>query len=744
MCHDAAQATTQKTEICIKLATKSPKQLVRVALPQHVPTLLDYAVSAETPVKVGDFLSCPLMRRKCHGVVVELLEASPYKAIKTAEILPDVPPLALPTVEFFRWAARYSMSMPGAPVRAALPGGKVPAAPAALRRLVRGEETPKRLTPQRQRVMDIVAQKAWSVADLCSTAQVTPSVVQGLVKAGALVWQECAEHVVLPQVGQGPRLTAEQAAAVQKITSSFHNFQQDKSAKAQPVLLDGITGSGKTEVYFSSLDALWQQQPDGQVLLLVPEIALTPQLIQRVSDRFGVTPHVWHARQTPAAKQKTWWAVHRGEARVIVGARSALFLPFHNLRLVVVDEEHDPSYKQDEGGFHYHGRDLAVVLAKLWGAGVILGSATPSLESWHNTQQGKYVHVAMRERIGQAVLPDIYTLDLKGPDKTATDHFLAPTMLAALEKTLEKREQALLFLNRRGFAPLLICRKCGHRHDCPNCSASLVVHGDRLTCHHCGYSDGRPEVCGECGAEDALHPFGPGTRKVVQEVRAALPFARVAVADSDALTTPKQFQELMVGMAKGQIDILVGTQLVAKGHHFPKLTMVGVIDADMGLAMGDLRAAERTFQLLTQVAGRAGRAEHPGSVWLQTFQPEHPLFGALVQHDRDAYYKLELTARQQWGDPPFGRLVSLMLRGLDEQQTRDAALRLAQAFPVDEGVSLLGPAPPLVAKLRNQYRFRLLVKGTSGLQTFVQNWVKTVPLPKGVELFIDVDPQRLA
>lgn len=538
-----------------------------------------------------------------------------------------------------------------------------------------------------------------------------------------------------PKAAPSHALNAAQMAAVEAI--------QGKTGFA-PWLLDGVTGSGKTEVYIALLREILKR--GEQALLLVPEIALTPQLLGRVAGALAgpeeTHPPVfaWHSGVAEGARKLAWHHVSNGKPCVVVGARSALFLPYQNLRMVLVDEEHDPSYKQAEG-FRYHGRDSAVQLAHLWQCPVVMGSATPSLETWAHARSGKYGHLVLAERHGAAGHAPITLLDLK-TEPPPKGQYISGSLKQAVEATLAKGEQALLFLNRRGNAPVLVCRGCGTRRGCPRCSTTLVVHGDTLQCHCCGYAEGFPEECPACGAPD-MTPYGPGTRRVVAEVQAAFPNARVGVADSDALTTSGQLAALIAQVEARDIDILVGTQMVVKGHHFPHLTLVGVIDGDMGLAQGEARSAERCFQQLYQVAGRAGRAAYAGRVLVQTHDPTHPLFTALVQHQRDAFYETELKARAVFDDPPSGRVVMVQISGKTEREVEGAAATLARAFKPIPTVRLLGPAPAPIVKVRDTYRWRLLVKAPYAfgpLQPVVQPWIEATPLPKNIEVMVEVDP----
>ncbi len=660
--------------------------VVRVLVPLALPSLLDY-VSPE-PLAAGDWVDIPVGTKRVHGVVAEVLESSPYQNLKPAVKL-DVPPVAAATLDFWRWATRYTLSAPGEGLRVALPRAQTPQPP----------KEPKNRGPKEPR--------------------------KGKGKKGASVDVQAPD---MRAVGRSVALNEAQrlaAAAVEGALGTFETF-----------LLDGVTGSGKTEVYFNIIEKVLAE--GGQALVLVPEIALTPQWLKRFEERFGTKPHVWHSGLAEGARRSTWWAMARGEAGVVVGARSALFLPFAKLRVLVVDEEHEPSYKQEEA-FRYHARDLAVQLAKLWQAPIVLASATPSLETWQRALEGKYKRLLLPARHGGSMAP-IHLIDLRG-ETMRKQTYVSPTLARAVQATLDKGEQALMFLNRRGNAPVLLCHDCGNRRDCPRCDATLVVHGDKVQCHHCGYSETFPDACPACGSAD-LRAYGPGTRRVVSEVQALWPQARVAVADSDAVSTPKQLAALVHSVEEREVDIVVGTQMVTKGHHFPHLTCVGVIDADMGLAHGDVRAAERTFQLLTQVAGRAGRGAAAGAVYVQSHDPGQPLFSALKRHDRDGFYALELAARKQWGDPPFGRMVAVIVDGLEERSVVDGATLLAKGFPAASFARLLGPAPAPVAKVRDRYRYRLLVKGPAGklLQGLVKTWIEGVALPRGVRVVIDVDP----
>jgi primosomal protein N' (replication factor Y) len=576
-----------------------------------------------------------------------------------------------------------------------------------------------------------------------------------------------------------PQLTDEQRHAAQAIEAAVANScAGETKTPPTPLLLDGVTGSGKTEVYYHGIAKAVDR--GQQALVLVPEISLTHQWLERFEKTFGCTPVVWHSRMTPAAKARSWQAVVRGEAQVVVGARSALFLPFAKLGLIVVDEEHDPSYKQEDGVL-YHARDMAVARARFENVPIVLVSATPSLETLENVRDGKYRALHLASRFGSAGLPDVRLVDLRErpPER---GEFLSPTVKQAMLNTLARGEQVLFFLNRRGYAPLLLCRACGHRFQCSDCSAWLVVHGrseshdhasvashgeplaagvssnaakgtrspsrSYLSCHHCGYKEPMPKECPNCQAEaDKLAPCGPGVERIAEEVRGLFandvaggrsesPPSIITLSSDESITA-----ETWAQIEAGKVDILVGTQMVAKGHHFPRLTLVVVVDADVGLDGADLRAGERTYQMLHQLGGRAGRGELAGQVLVQTYCPEHPVMKALAAHDRDRLMALEARERKAGNWPPFGQLAAILLDGKDEAAVRHAGQMLARTAPDDARLKVLGPAPAPLSKLRGQYRYRLLIKAQTGihLQRTLKGWLASQKF-KGVRIKVDVNP----
>jgi primosomal protein N' (replication factor Y) len=644
--------------------------------------------------------------------------------------------------------AAYTMASPGMVLRmtmsvaAALEAPKLrqlctlsPAGRAAL-----SDALPaKRLTQVRQRVVEALRDgMPMQTAELARAAKCGPGVVRALVACGLIDESSTPAKPSLPSPPNwrlsGPSLSPEQLIAARRLVDGV------AAGGFNVTVLDGVTGSGKTETYFAALAAALAA--GRQVLVMLPEIALGAQWLERFRERFGALPAQWHSDIGEADRRETWRAVISGRARVVVGARSALFLPFPELGLIIVDEEHDPSYKQEDGVI-YQARDMAVLRASLAQIPIVLVSATPSLETIVNVARDRYKRVALPHRHGAAELPAVRLVDMRR-ERIETGRFLAPPLVAEIAATFEGGEQALLFLNRRGYAPLTLCRACGHRFQCPSCTAWLVEHRftARLQCHHCGHAEAVPACCPECLAAGSLVPCGPGVERLLEEVTARFPAARAALMVSDSLTGPRAAAELAQAMTKGRYDVLIGTQIVAKGHHFPMLTLVGVVDADLGLAGGDLRAAERTYQLLHQVGGRAGRAEHKGRVLIQTWMPEQPVMKALAAADRDRFLKAEATARRSAGLPPFGRLAALIVSAGDPESADFAARALARSAPQLPGIAVLGPAPAPLAVLRGRHRRRFLVKAgrEANLQAVLRSWLSRVRVQGSVRIQVDIDP----
>jgi primosomal protein N' (replication factor Y) len=718
-------------------------RVVDILVPVALDQTYSYRVPAGLELTPGDLVAVPLGARECMGVVwAENPAPNPrlHNRLKDVDEKLDVPPLKAELRQFVDWVSSYTLASRGMVLRMALRMGEH-LGPGRERVGVRlAGPAPQRMTAARSRVLTLLADGLIrSKNEARQEAGVSAGVIDGLIDEGTL------ETVVLPPEPvasqpdpdfRKPEFSLAQLAAADTLRTTV------EQGGYTVTLLDGVTGSGKTEVYFEAVAENIRRK--RQTVILMPEIALTAQFLDRFSGRFGVRPAEWHSQLSPRKRARTWSAVGANEVSVVVGARSALFLPYADLGLIVVDEEHDPAYKQEDGA-HYHARDMAVVRGSIAKIPVVLASATPSVESEVNARRGRYRHVHLPERFGGAHLPSIEAIDMRreGPSR---GRFISPRLAEAVAVSLSRREQALLFLNRRGYAPLTLCRACGFRLQCPNCDAWLVDHRfkRRLVCHHCGFAMPPPVECSNCHATDSFAAVGPGVERLEQEAGELFPQARVLVLSSDLVESVERLRQELDDVAEGRFDLIIGTQLVAKGHHFPKLNLVGIVDADLGLGNGDPRAPERTFQLLHQVVGRAGREEGRGVGYLQTHQPEHPVMRALISGDREAFYKNEIEQRERAGYPPFGRLASLVITANDRHTAETYGRTLANAAPKDEHVRVLGPAEAPIAVVRGRHRFRLLMKSPRpfDLSAYLRGWLTTAPKPRGnVRLEVDVDPQ---
>ncbi|HZV56809.1 MAG TPA: primosomal protein N' [Sphingobium sp.] len=703
---------------------------------------LDYRVPHGMALEPGQIVVAPLGPRPILGVAWEperFPESEPVGDNRLRPLLGlvDAPPLPAPLRRLIEWTADYYMAPPAAVLRMAL------ASMAALE----GEKTvveyrptgtlPTRMTEQRATAIEKIGDRQGLVRELAALGGVSDAVIRGLIKQGVFEPVEVSTDGGFPEPDPAHAhvaLTAEQSAAAQRLSALV--IARDFA----PVLLDGVTGSGKTEVYFEALATALEQ--GRQVLVLLPEIALTEAFLARFEARFGCAPVAWHSGLRQSERRRAWRAIARGQAQVVVGARSALFMPFPNLGLIIVDEAHETSFKQEEG-VRYHARDVAVMRGLFEKCPVILASATPAIETRHQVELGRYEEIKLPGRYGGAELPEIIGIDLT-QDPPDRGRWIAPMLVKALGETLKKGEQSLLFLNRRGYAPLTLCRHCGHRFQCPNCTAWMVEHRltRRLACHHCGHEIATPDVCPECQQPDALVACGPGVERIADEVKALFPQARVAIVTSDTLWSPARAAAFVRDMAGGAIDIIVGTQLVTKGYHFPELTLVGVIDADLGLDGGDLRAAERTYQQIVQVSGRAGRGEKPGRVFIQTRAAQAPVIQALLAADGEGFFAAETASRRAANAPPFGRFAAIIVSDTDAHLAQETARRIGLSAPRRDGVEIYGPAPAPLAVLRGRHRHRLLVHARRGaeLQAIIRDWLAPIDWKASTRVSVDVDP----
>ncbi len=731
----------------------NPGDIVKVLIPNVANTGYDYRLTASADL--GTFVRVHVMNRPYIGVVYGIGDSNlpPNKIRDTVDVFPEH--LSVSDLQWIQKMSTWTLMTPGAVLRLIVNVPDAFSPPRMEQLYIYNNDTNIRMTDARQAVADAFASNdndAMGVSDIQNIAHVSAAVVRGMISRGVLTpsvtrahESDFSEYVYHDMCNV--HLNTEQAAAAHELGTAI-----DRGGFSA-YLLDGITGSGKTQVYF---DAAWRAYSRGaSVLLMMPEIALTAQFMSRYEQRFGARPVVWHSNLTAARRREIWRGVLRGQIRMVVGTRSALFLPWQNLGLIVVDEEHDTSYKQDDMG-NYHARDMAVLRAKIAGFPIVLASATPSAETLQNVADGKYRQLRLTSRFGGASLPTIETIDMRQnrPEQytLATDNddtpphtgSLSPMLCDAMRETLSAGHQIMLFINRRGFAPIVQCKKCGWVAQCPDCSVGMTYHKriGKLLCHMCGRTAPVPEKCPSCG--DAVSYRGAGLEKIEEEVAIKFPSARTALVSSDTIVSRQALERLVHKMENGEIDIVIGTQILAKGHHFPNLTLVGVVDADMGLFGTDFRAAEHTFQQLFQVAGRAGRGDAPGRVLMQTYQPDHPVLQAICNGDRDSFMAADMAARRAAKMPPYGQLTALVIEAQKEPILKKFCDALAAAAPSAPGVRIMGPIAAQVYQVRNWYRMRFLVAGDARamLQPLVAHWLAKVTPPANVRVKIDVNPQN--
>ena len=732
--------------------------IIPVLLPLPLAGPYHYRPPKDETCEPGDWVEVPLANRTVRGIVWH--ENAPPPDLNPAKIKTIHRKIAFPRLGedmrlFIDWVAHYTLFPQGAVLHMVMRKGEFLDPPKTQIGYRASETMPQGLNPKPMAVWQAArtSNQILSASALARKAGVSPSVIKSATKAGALKAQEISRDPIFERPNparKGPYLSAEQRQAAEQL---IQKINQDGFSCT---LLDGVTGAGKTEVYCEAIAKALTQDPHAQILLMLPEIALTLPFLKRLEQRFGAAPAAWHSDMSSGQRRGVWRAVAAGDVRLVVGVRSSLFLPFKNLRLIIVDEEHDNAYKQQDGVL-YHARDMAIARAaalkpptamkkmvnKTSGFPIILASATPSLETAVNVQEERFGRVLLENRFGGAAMPDFQLIDMRAhpPEK---GHWLSPLLVEAIEETLAKGEQTLLFLNRRGYAPLTLCRRCGTRMTAPDSDTWLVEHRyqNKLVCHHSGFTMPIPEACPECGAKDSLTACGPGVERIGEEVATRWPNRTSEVFSSDITSNPAAAQTLLKRMTSGEIDILIATQMAAKGHHFPNLTLVGIVDADLGLAGGDLRAAERSWQILSQVAGRAGREQKRGRALLQSYQPQHPVIQGLVRGDRDSFMEAEAEGRRQLNFPPYGRLAALILSGANERLVNDSARALRNCVPQSNGVEVWGPAPAPLYRLRGHYRVRFLIKAkrTIALQAYIKNWLTQIKIPASVRQSVDIDP----
>ncbi len=744
---------SSNSDFFIKKEELIKENLFKVLLPLPLSGCYDYNLPPDIAVNIGDFVVVPLGNRKIVGVIwgrsdysVDNKTGKKYdiKRIKNIQQCFDMPPLPLENIKFINWLAEYNMASLGAVLKMAMSVKQVfePVKTQNIYVLAVNPPINFKMTKSRQLAINFIKDKPlMTAADIAKFAGISVSVVKGLADVGVLNIHAKDITIDFPQPSLTifpPILSPEQDKAAAGLNAAVKNNQF--SVK----LLDGVTGSGKTEVYF---EAIKQCLKSGkQAVILLPEISLSSQWLSRFKQRFATEPALWHSDMTMAKRRDTWRAVNSGAISVLVGARSALHLPFPNLGLIIIDEEHDQAFKQEEGVI-YNARDMAVVRAQICQCPLILVSATPSLETMVNVKNNRYQHLHLKNRHGNASLPVVKIIDLR-QDRPPRQRWISPTLENAVTETLAAGEQVLLFLNRRGYAPLTLCRNCGFRIKCPNCTAWLVEHRNnhnhnpRLECHHCGYNQKMPDKCPQCEEVDSLHACGPGVERLAEEALSLFPTAKMEIITSETINTPRSAEDFINRVMAQEINLIIGTQIIAKGYHFPMLTLVGVIDADLGLMGGDLRAGERTFQLLHQVSGRAGRAEFKGKCYIQTANPETAVIDALLRSDRDGFINGEIAQRQTTGASPFKHWAGVIISGKNQQQVDDIAQKMAQFAPYGKDINIMGPVDAPLAMLRGKHRkrFLLICHKKLSIQKIIKHWLGLIDRPSAIKITIDIDP----
>ena len=719
-------------------------EVIAVVTTEPFARFLDY-LAPEGGCKLGSFLILPLGKRKVLGVVWGPGEGNyEHSKLRSAASVINVPPMSYTMRKFLEVVSDYTITPLNLILRLCtrVPDLTKPSVTQKVFSLVSNYSDFKR-TPQRDLLISALSKNKMnrlSSKEIVSISGVSSAVIAAAVRAGILDEERIERDSPYPTLD--PKFNPKKLNLSQiEAYKAIRDLQQQNNFT--PILLQGVTGSGKTEIY---LEAVANALENGQqVLVLLPEIALTSEFFNRVKNRFGEKPAEWHSGITLAERRRVWKMVSSGGAKLVIGARSALFLPFMNLGLVIVDEEHDQSYKQEDGVI-YNARDMAVLRSSIEGSVVILASATPSLESWVNAKNGKYKHVSIHERYGQATLPSLLAIDLR-KEKLKSNEWISGSLEESVTECLQNKEQSLLFLNRRGYSPTTVCRACGSQISCDECDARMVEHRfiNRLMCHQCGHTKVMPEKCPSCGIEGNLAVIGPGVERLAEEAQKKFSTATISVLSSDLYGSAKSLKAEIQKISEGNVDIIIGTQLVAKGHNFPKLRLVGVIDVDIGLQGSDLRAAERTYQLVRQVSGRAGRTDNKGRALIQTYQPEHPVVEAIIKGNDNDFWVSEAKQRKLACMPPFGKLVGIIISSTNLDNVMMLANQLKKnTHPLNiVGARVYGPAPAPVARIKGRHRIRFLVKSPkiSGLQDAIRNWVSTVSLKGDIRLSIDIDPQ---
>ncbi len=698
-------------------------------------SIFDYKY--QTNIPLGTIVKVPFGKKMVLGCVWENKTniSNKYKT-KTIDVVFSNLVLEEKTILFIKWMAKYTVSQLGNILKMVAPSFVLLEKKPKMYLIKNKNFLYKKLSSQRQKVMELVDNKEMTIKEIIHSTDVDRGLIKRMIKDKNLMERISKEKFFTTN----NQVKKEKVLLNPEQQKAFDIIELEmKKTNPQPVFLDGITGSGKTEVYFKLIEK--NSIINLQTLVMLPEIALSKQWLSRFEERFGFVPLVWNSSLSLKRKKNIWESILKSEVDVIVGTRSSLLLPFKNLGLIILDEEHDSSYKQEEGVI-YNARDMAIVKAKISQAQIVLVSATPSIETYNNVKVGKYKRVMIKNRYGISKLPSSFLIDMKKDILAKEGKWISERAIKEVAEALSKNEQSLVFINRRGYAPLSLCKECGYRYSCNNCDAWLVYHQSKnlLQCHHCNYQTKLPKYCKNCKKKDTLIPYGPGVERIAEEVRGIFSESNIEIVSSDTSNNEK-FSNILKRIEKNDINIIIGTQVIAKGYDFPNITKVIIVDFDLSLYGGDLRAGEKTYQLISQVSGRAGRGEKHGKVFIQTYDTENSIIKALLKGDRDDFLERELSFRKVSNLPPYGKLVSIIIYGLDKSKVEKTSNNVKKYFNKHE-ITALGPAPSPIPFLRNNYRFRLLLK--IKLSFNVQNYLSKLPndiaLETGVKLKIDIDP----
>lgn len=730
------------------MSLKEKKLTAQILLPIIFDKSFSYYVNDAFNIEVGDVVLVNFMNRNCYGIVTKVeeeLEKSNFK-MKTILAKDDELKISPNLIKLIEFAASYNLAPKGLFLKLAisiLNSSKIKENSQVFCKINKNPPQNVKITPKRQEIIDLFGKKSEILlSEIVNLAKTSSSTVNSLVKNGILTKEikKIAQKrekfpEIEPNLFKLKELSSDQQNAADFLNKKIAQNQHSVT------LVDGVTGSGKTEIYFNVISKILKEK-SGQILILLPEIILVNQLIKRFENIFNFKPQIWHSKINNNQKRDIFYALNNGEIEILISTRSAIFLPFSNLKLIIIDEEHEASFKQEDI-VNYHGRDMAIARAKFENIPVILSSATPSLETFVNAKSGKYEHLILKSKFFNNKKTQIELVDMKNSD-LEKGCFISKELEKEMQNCLENKKQILLFLNRRGYAPLTLCKSCGHKISCKDCSSYMSYHQslNKLICHHCGSESKFNIACENCEEEDSFVTLGAGVERIHEEVKSLFPLSKTALMTSDSLNNQEESTKIIEKIINNEVDVIIGTQIIAKGHHFPNLSLVGIIDGDSSFNNANLRAGEKSFQLLTQVIGRAGREKHPAKIFLQSYNINNLVFKYIIEQNRDDFFNLEIQNRQIMQMPPFGKMIAIIFISKNEDLAINCGKMIVSHFPNQENIEIFGPAPMPISKIRKNYYYRVLVKSDKKLniQKLINNIISSFKTPNQVRIKIDVDP----